>query len=970
MDSSNVDVKQTLNLPKTAFSMKANLPQTEPKLVERWGKEGLYSQIRASRAGKPTWVLHDGPPYANGRIHLGTAFNKILKDFVVKSRTMAGFDSPYVPGWDCHGLPIEIKVDSELGGKKAHMSTVEIRRACRKYAEKYIDLQRTDFKRLGVLGQWDDPYLTMSAHYQSVIAGAFVDFLHRGYIYKGLKPVHWCIKDRTALAEAEVEYADHSSPSIWVRFALKSDPASLHPALAGRNVYGLIWTTTPWTIPANMAIAYNPKYEYAAVEVSNAGLAAGNAAGVFPSDVYIVATDLLQITAEKCGWTDEGKPAPQIIATFPGSVIEHAVFRHPFLDRDSVGILADHVTLEQGTGAVHTAPGHGQEDYVAGRQYGLATYCPVDAAGRFYHAEGAPGRLPEELIGKTVWEANPIVIEILKARHALCGLEKISHSYPHCWRCHHATIFRATEQWFIGMDRNDLRQRALEAIRQVRWIPAWGGDRISNMIASRPDWCISRQRVWGVPIIVFYCDKCREPLTDRAILDNIVALFREHSADIWYERTAAELLPAGTTCAKCSGAQFSKETDILDVWFDSGSSHLAVLNERFGLPWPADMYLEGGDQYRGWFHSSLLVGVGLKGGSPYRSSALSGWVLDGEGKAMHKSLGNSIEPEEVIKHHGAEIIRLWTASVEFSEDVRLSPTILTRLVEAYRKLRNTFRYVLGNVFDFDPQKDAVPADEMHEIDQWILVRAEDLVMRCRAWYENFEFHKVYHAVYAFATVDLSNIYFDVLKDRLYTSAKKSKARRSAQTALYRLLDALVRLLAPMISFTAEEVWTHMNREGSVHTAWFPEPSELTAGLGAAARKRTANWDRLIEIRGAVLKSLETARNEKLIGAPLEARLKLSANGDLFPLLEQYAAELPGLFIVSQVEVTPAPSPGNAGGLAAGDLSEPAALAVTVERASGQKCERCWKYTSDTGADPRFPTVCGSCAGSIDETLNG
>jgi isoleucyl-tRNA synthetase len=505
------------------------------------------------------------------------------------------------------------------------------------------------------------------------------------------------------------------------------------------------------------------------------------------------------------------------------------------------------------------------------------------------------------------------------------------------------------------MERNNLRQQALEAIKQVRWIPAWGEERISNMIASRPDWCISRQRVWGVPIIVFYCEGCREPLTDRKILDSIVALFREHSADVWYERTAAELLPAGIVCGKCGGGEFSKETDILDVWFDSGSSHLAVLNERFDLPWPADMYLEGGDQYRGWFHSSLLVGVGLKGGSPYRASALSGWVLDGEGKAMHKSLGNAIEPQEVIKDHGAEIVRLWTASVEFSEDVRLSPTILTRLVEAYRKLRNTFRYMLGNLSDFTPQQDGVAAEEMHEIDQWILVRAEDLTARCRAWYKNFEFHKVYHAVYAFATVDLSSIYFDVLKDRLYTSAKKSKARRSAQSALYRLLDALVRLLAPIVSFTAEEVWTHMNREGSVHTAYFPEPSELTAGLGDAARKRAANWDRLIEVRDLVLKSLEAARNDKLIGAPLEARLRLSAPTDLLPLLEQYAWELPGLFIVSQVDLEPAPAN---------------ALGVSVERAGGQKCERCWKYTSDVGADPRFPTVCSSCAGSIDETLNG
>jgi isoleucyl-tRNA synthetase len=954
-DSSTLDIKQTINLPKTSFSMKANLPQTEPKLVERWEKEGLYTQIRASRAGKPVWVLHDGPPYANGRIHLGTAFNKILKDFVVKSRTMLGFDSPYVPGWDCHGLPIEIKVDSELGSKKAQMSAVEIRRACRKYAEKYIDIQRTDFKRLGVLGQWDDPYLTMSAHYQSVIAGAFVDFLDRGYIYKGLKPVNWCIKDRTALAEAEVEYADHVSPSIWVRFALASDPAKIHPALAGRNVYGLIWTTTPWTMPANMGIAYNPKYEYVAVEVAT-GSAGGLAAGA-SSDVYIVAADLVNVTAEKCGWR-----STQILAAFPGSVLERSVFRHPFLDRDSLGILADHVTLEQGAGAVHTAPGHGQEDYVVGRQYGLATFCPVDAAGRFYHAEGAPGRLPEEIIGKTVWEANPIVIEILKAHHALCGLEKLSHSYPHCWRCHNPTIFRATEQWFIGMERNDFRQHALEAIRQVRWIPAWGEERISNMIASRPDWCISRQRIWGVPIIVFYCEGCREPITGRTILDGIVELFRQHSADIWYERSAAELLPPGTACAKCGGGEFSKEKDILDVWFDSGSSHLAVLNERFGLPWPADMYLEGGDQYRGWFHSSLLVGTGLKGGSPYRACALNGWVLDGEGKAMHKSLGNSIEPEEVIKKHGAEMLRLWTASVEFNEDVRMSETIQTRLTDAYRKLRNTFRYVLGNVFDFDPQTESVPAEEMHEIDQWILVRAEDLVNRCRAWYENFEFHKVYHAVYAFATVDLSNFYFDVLKDRLYASAKKSKGRRSAQTALYRLLDALVRLLAPLMSFTAEEVWTHMNRPGSVHTAYFPQPAELTAGMSAAARQRTANWDRLIEVRERVLKSLETARNEKLIGAPLEAHLKLSAGDHLLPLLKEYAGDLPGLFIVSQVDVLD--RAGSAGGLAAGSLS------IEVERASGQKCERCWKYTSDTGADPRFPTVCACCAGSIVETLNG
>jgi isoleucyl-tRNA synthetase len=933
MDPQNVDLKQTVNLPKTAFPMKANLPQSEPKLLARWEEEKLYHKIRAGRQGRPQYVLHDGPPYANGRIHLGTAFNKILKDFIVKSKTMAGYDSPYVPGWDCHGLPIEIKVDSELGSKKAHMSAVEIRQACRKYAEKFVDIQRQDFKRLGVLGHWEDPYLTMSAGYQSVIAGAFVDFLDRGYVYKGLKPVHWCIKDRTALAEAEVEYENHESPSIWVRFALKTDPAAIHPALAGRRVYGLIWTTTPWTIPANMAIAFNPHFDYSAVDVNG--------------DVYVVATDLLKVTAEKLGWTDFST-----LATFHGEHMEGTIFQHPMFERDSIGILADHVTLEQGTGAVHTAPGHGHEDYAIGQKYGIPTFCPVDAAGRFFRAEGAPGHIPDDLIGKTVWQANPFVIEHLKAAGALLGQEKVAHSYPHCWRCHNPVIFRATEQWFIGMERNNFRNNALEAIKRVQWMPEWGEERISNMIAVRPDWCISRQRVWGVPITVFYCEACREPVTDRAILDNVVKLIAEHTADVWYERSAAELLPPGYRCAKCGGSEFSKETDILDVWFDSGSSHLAVLNDRFQLPWPADVYLEGGDQYRGWFHSSLLVGVGLKGGAPYRSCVLNGWVLDGEGKAMHKSLGNAIEPEEVIKHHGADILRLWAASVEFNEDVRMSPTILTRLVDAYRKLRNTFRYMLGNLNGFDPVADAVPGEEMLEIDQWILLRAEDLVAKSRVWYESFEFHKIYHSAYAFCTVDLSSIYFDVLKDRLYTSATKSKARRSAQTALYRLLDALVRLLAPLMSFTAEEVWLHMGRPDSVHLALFPELHDLTGGISGEARERAANWDRLIEVRDGVLKSLESARTEKLIGAPLEARVRLSANGDLYPLLQQYATELPGLFIVSQV-----------------DLDGSGDFGVKVERASGQKCERCWKYTNDVGSDPHFPTICASCASAVHEMLD-
>jgi isoleucyl-tRNA synthetase len=939
MPENSFDLKKTINLPRTDFPMKANLPQNEPKLQAGWEESKLYERIREARAGRPMFVLHDGPPFANNRIHSGTAFNKVLKDFIVKSKSMAGFDAPYIPGWDCHGLPIENRVDQELGSRKARMTVSEIRHECRKYAMKWVDVQRQGFRRLGVLGRWDKPYLTMTPDYEAAIARAFVEFVDRGYVYKGLKPVNWCIHHRTALAEAEVEYENHTSPTIWVRFALVSDPANIDSALAGRTVYGLIWTTTPWTIPANMGIAFHPNYEYAAVDVNG--------------DVYLVAADLVSVTAQKCGWSE-----PKEIARIKGARLEGVVFRHPFLERDSVGVLADYVTLDQGTGAVHTAPGHGQEDYVTGQRYGIATYCPIDAAGRFFHAEGAAGRLPEELIGKTVWEANPIVIGILKSRHALLAQEKLEHSYPHCWRCHHPTIFRATEQWFIGIDRNDLRARALEAIHDVKWMPEWGEERISNMIANRPDWCISRQRVWGVPLIIFYCEHCNEPVTDRKILDRVVDLFEKHTADVWYDLPAAELAGPDAKCPKCGGTELRKETDILDVWFESGSSHLAVLTEANALRWPADLYVEGGDQYRGWFHSSLLVGVGIHGRAPYRQCATHGWTLDEQGRALSKSLGNFVEPEELIKQHGADVIRLWVASVEFTDDIVISPTILARLSEAYRKLRNTFRYMLGNVSDFNPETDAVPASELTELDQWILLRAEQLVRDCRGWYEEYAFHRAYRAIYDFATVDLSAIYFDVLKDRLYTSAARSKARRSAQTALYRLGYALVRLVAPLISFTAEEVWKYVRKpEGapdSVHLALFPEPEELTAGIPAEQRGRLQNWDRLMTVRDAVLKGLEAARQEKQIGAPLEARVRLRANGDLYPLLEQYASELPGLFIVSQVALEPQ---------ASGDL------AVTIDRADGTKCERCWKYTNDIGSNPEFPTICASCASAVTDVLN-
>ncbi|MBV9268982.1 MAG: isoleucine--tRNA ligase [Acidobacteriaceae bacterium] len=943
MNVSDVDLKKTVNLPKTSFSMKANLPTTEPQTLAEWETTGLYHRIREARQGASQYILHDGPPYANGNIHLGTAFNKILKDFIVKSKTMAGFDAPYVPGWDCHGLPIEFKVDQELGKRKAAMSVAQIRAECRAYADKFVNLHRTEFKRLGILGRWEDPYMTMSPEYEAVIAQAFVDFLHSGYVYKGLKPVHWCTKDRTALAEAEVEYENHSSPSIYVRFKLVSDPAAIDPALAspalsGKSVYCLIWTTTPWTIPANLGIAFNPKFQYVAVDTPLHG-------------VIIVAEGLLPQLAERFGWDQT------VIARFPGTALENAVFRHPFIERDSIGLLGDHVTLDAGTGAVHTAPGHGQEDFVVGQRYGLPVYCPVDAGGRMFRADGAAGELPESLIGHTIWEANPIVVKLLEKDGALLQHEKVDHSYPHCWRCHNPVIFRATEQWFIGMDRNELRTRALEAIQNVKWHPEWGEERISNMVAMRPDWCVSRQRVWGVPITVFYCEACAEPFTDKHVLEGVVAQFRQQTADVWYSKTVEELMGPGCVCARCGGTSFRKETDILDVWFDSGASNLAVLTERNGLRWPSDMYLEGGDQYRGWFQSSLLVGVGLKGGSPYHESATHGWTLDAEGRAMSKSLGNTIEPQEILKQYGADLLRLWVASVDFMEDVRLSDPILKQLSDAYRKFRNTFRYMLGNLGDFDSRRDSLPGNDLLPVDTWILTQAETVIDRCRAWYDEYAFHKVYRAVYDFIATDLSAVYFDVSKDTLYTAGPRSLQRRSAQTALYRLNSALVRLLAPVLSYTCEEIWRHTRQEeggaASVHLTLFPQASMLTEGITAEQRDRAADWNRLVPIRDVVLKALDQARDDKMIGSSLEASVHLTAGGNTFALLSRHAAELPGWFIVSQVELERCGSEG---------------VSARVDRARGEKCERCWKYTTDVGQNPDFPSVCAACAKVLPDFL--
>jgi len=943
-----LDLKSTVNLPRTSFSMKANLPQNEPRWLAKWEQEDLYGAIRHARRTAPLFTLHDGPPYANGRIHLGTALNKLLKDLIVKSKNMAGFNAPYLPGWDCHGLPVEHNVDKELGPRKAKMSTAEIRQACRRYADKFLNLQREDFKRLGVFGDWQHPYSTMSPEYEAFTVEAFLKFLDGGYVYRGLKPVYWCIRDRTALAEAEVEYENHRSPSIYVRYRMTSDPAELDPALAGREVWVMIWTTTPWTLPASMAVAFHPDFEYGAVETE--------------AGVYILEARRLGPTLE-----DTGLQEKRVLARFAGSKLERTEFQHPFLERKVLGVLADYVTAEDGTGAVHTAPGHGREDFDTGVRYGIEIYNPVGDRGEF--TDGLP-----EYRGKTVFEANEAIIELLKARGALVGPpHALDHSYPHCWRCHQPVIFRTSQQWFIRMDHNDLRQRTLEEIKEVEWSPEWGEGRIGNMVASRPDWCISRQRAWGVPITVFYCEPCGRPLMDGKAARPAVELFRKEGADAWFTHPVEDLIAPGSTCPSCGGKQFRKETDILDVWFESGSSHYAVLGRRPELPWPADVYIEGGDQHRGWFQSSLLIGMITHGAPPFRQVLTVGWTLDPLGRAMSKSLGNGIDPNDVIRTHGAEILRLWVASVDFREDVVLSDQILERLSEAYRKLRNTFRYCLGNLYDFDPARDAVHSESLEEIDAWALARTADVLAEVEKAYRDYAFHRVYRVLYDFATVDLSAFYFDILKDRLYTAPAASARRRAAQWTLYHIADALARALAPILTFTAEEVWSHLpasaGREWSVHGSGFSPADEVRRHVPRRCEQRLHNWPLLIAVRAEVLKALEAARQEKRIGGGLEARVRLRADAGTTRLLEQYREFLPFLFIVSQVtfeSASEAPSDGASAAAASSEAGSAPSLTVTVEKASGAKCVRCWNYSERVGEDIDYPEVCERCSAALKE----
>ncbi len=932
------DLKSTINLPKTGFPMKANLPQNEPKLLERWEKMGMYERIRRARKGAPVYVLHDGPPYANGPIHLGHALNKCLKDFIVKSKTMAGFDSPYVPGWDCHGLPIEIKVDQQLGGRKLQMKQLEVRAECRKYAQKYLDLQREQFQRIGVFGRFDEPYSTMTPQYESVVLATFYAFFEKNFVYKGLRSVYWCIHDRTALAEAEVEYENHTSPTVWVKYAAKDDPAKLDPALAGKRVFTVIWTTTPWTLPASMAVAFHPGEEYVALE--SAG------------EVYIVAEKLANGFIEKVGLA-----APVRLAHFPGEKLEYFNFSHPFLDRAILGVLADYVTMDTGTGVVHTAPAHGAEDFVTGTKYKLDPKCDVDAAGRMHN--GLP-----EYDGLQVFKANAPIVELLKKRGVLMHSESLEHSYPHCWRCHNPIIFRATEQWFISMETpmqggGTLRTRSLDEIKKIKWDPAWGEERIANMIATRPDWCISRQRIWGVPIAVFICSECKTPLNDPAVNRKVVELFARSGADAWYGPEADDIVSDGAKCAQCGGTAFTKENDIIDVWFESGSSHDAVLGREPGLPWPADLYLEGGDQFRGWFMSSLLCAMGTHAAAPYRMAASPGWTLDEQGRAMSKSRGNDVDPADIANRLGGEIVRLWVASVDFRDDVVGSEQLMQRIADNYRKIRNTLKNILGNLYDFNPQTDAVPLYEMEALDQYMLRQTAALAADVTKWYEEFAFHKIYHRVNDFCVVELSAFYFDVLKDRLYTYAPKSLGRRSAQTAMWRIAETLVRLLAPIMSFTCDEVWGYLpavpDRPESVHLAKFPSAVEVLGGDLPDEPPRDDDWPTLLAVRGEVLKALEQARNSKLIGSNLEAQVALTAPEAVYAVLARFATQLRYIFIVSAVTLEKAASGNGSSG-----------VVVKVGRADGQKCERCWNYSPHVGEDKNFPTVCERCSEVLKE----
>ncbi|MFZ5639408.1 MAG: isoleucine--tRNA ligase [Bacillota bacterium] len=926
-----MDYSKTLNLPQTDFPMRANLPEREPEILKFWEEKDVYRQVQQKNKGKEKFILHDGPPYANGDIHLGHTLNKVLKDIIVKFKSMNGFDAPYVHGWDTHGLPIEQRAIKELGINRHAVGPVEFRRRCKEYALKYVDIQKGEMKRLGVRGDWENSYLTLLPHFEARQIEVFGEMAKRGYIYKGLKPVYWCASCETALAEAEVEYGDKKSASIYVKFAVSDGKGKLPE----KNTHVVIWTTTPWTLPANVAICLHPDFEYSLIDVNGENL--------------LVATDLMESFLNAVGQEHSG-----VLKTFRGDELEGIKTQHPFMDRQSVLILGDHVTLEQGTGCVHTAPGHGVEDFEVGKKYDLPVVSPLDNRGVFTSEGGF-------VEGKTTDEANKAVVVKLDELGALMKMGWIQHQYPHCWRCKNPILFRATEQWFASID--GFRQQALEEIDRVQWIPAWGRDRIYNMIADRGDWCISRQRTWGVPIPIFYCTDCsKEVITDETI-NHVAGLIREHGSDVWFAREAAELVPPGLKCPACGSGKFRKETDIMDVWFDSGSSHKAVLDQPEYWPdlrWPADLYLEGSDQHRGWFNSSLCTSVATTGQAPYKAVLTHGFVVDEQGRKQSKSLGNVTDPLDVIKQMGADILRLWVSSTDYRSDVACSPNILKQMSEAYRKIRNTCRYMLGNLYDFDPAKDSVPYEKLSELDRLALLKLHKLIKRVTDAYRDFEFHIVYHAVHNFCAVDMSAFYLDIIKDRLYTSRPDSAERRAAQTVMYEIIQALVRLLTPVLAFTSEEIWRYLPKTGgspaSVQMTDMPEVKE--SYLDAALEEK---WERIIKVREEVARVLEGARKEKAIGHSLDAAVGIYADAALYEFLKPLTDQLAIIFIVSKVNLY---GPEQAAPDNAVSAPDTPGLKVAVSQAPGVKCERCWIYDEGVGADIDHPALCPRCAGVV------
>ena len=917
------DYNSTLNLPKTEFPMRAGLPKSEPVTLKNWEDEKIYENLMKINEGKPLFVLHDGPPYANGNIHLGTALNKILKDFIVRYKNMSGFKAPYVPGWDTHGLPTELKARKKAGvGSSADISELELRKMCQEFVEGYIDDQRNQFKRLGVIGEWDNPYITLTHDFEAEQIRIFAEMACKGYIYKGLKPVYWCPECKTALAEAEIEYAEDPCHSIYVKFNVTDDLGKFSAmGIDPKKVYFVIWTTTTWTLPGNVAICVGPSFDYAVIKCGD--------------EYYVMAEELYKSAMEDAEKTDY-----EVVATIKGAELEYMKTAHPFMDRESVVIVGDHVTLESGTGCVHTAPGHGVEDYDVCRNYPeIPIIVPVDENGVLTEEAGM-------FAGLKTADANKPIAEHLEKIGALFALKKIIHQYPHCWRCKNPVLFRATDQWFCSVD--DFKDDAVKAIDEVEWIPGWGKDRITSMVRERKDWCISRQRKWGVPIPIFYCEECGEPLIDKEAMLAVADLFGKEGSNAWFTHTAEEILPKGKKCSKCGCTSFTKEKDIMDVWFDSGSSHAAVLKNRPYLKWPADLYLEGADQYRGWFQSSLLTSVATMGTAPYKAVLTHGWVVDGKGRVMHKSLGNGIDPQEVIDQYGADVLRLWVASSDYHADIRISPDILKQLSEAYRKIRNTARYILGNLNGFNPDENMVSLDELMPIDKWALAKLNILIDKVKEAYDKYEFHIVYHAIHNFCVVDMSNFYLDVLKDRLYTEKSDSKARRAAQTSIYIILNAMTRMIAPILAYTSDEIWKYMphsSNEKAEHVVYNEMPEKVDISIDDDFM---AFWDEIHELRDDVKKSLETFIKDKIIKSSLEAKETHRASGDKLAFIKKAENELATAFIVSEVEI----------------VDNSSELEIRIDKAEGEKCERCWVISKTVGENSEHPTLCSRCCENL------